>query len=107
MTELNTDRARLLAEGEWHKDSAFQYYEQDGRIYQTVVVDRMNREILAELTEDITDRFPITELSWEDRLQWVMKYTDVEWENLYITERAADPSTPTRVMQLEGFKLYF
>ena len=26
------------------------------------------------------------EMTWEERVQWVMKYTDVEWENLYITE---------------------
>ena len=40
------------------------------------------------------------ELTWEEQVQWVMKNTDVEWENLYIVEEIAKPSTPTRAISL-------
>ena len=34
------------------------------------------------------------ELTWEEQVQWVMKNTDVEMENLYIVEEIAKDSTP-------------
>ena len=40
------------------------------------------------------------ELSWEEQVKWVMKNTDVEWENLYIVEEIAKESTPTRAISL-------
>jgi len=40
------------------------------------------------------------ELSFEEKIQWVMNYTDVELENLAITERVFDPSTPTKLITL-------
>ena len=40
------------------------------------------------------------ELTWEEQVQWVMKNTDVEWENLYIVEEIAKSSTPTRAISL-------
>jgi len=40
------------------------------------------------------------ELSWEEKVQWVMKNTNVEWENLYIVEEVAKPSTPKRAISL-------
>jgi thymidylate synthase len=40
------------------------------------------------------------ELTWEEQVQWVMKNTNVEWENLYIVEEIAKPSTPTRAISL-------
>jgi thymidylate synthase len=40
------------------------------------------------------------ELTWEEQVQWVLKNTDVEWENLYIVEEIAKPSTPTRAISL-------
>jgi thymidylate synthase len=40
------------------------------------------------------------ELTWEEQVQWVMKNTDVEMENLYIVEEIAKPSTPKRVISL-------
>jgi thymidylate synthase len=36
------------------------------------------------------------ELTWEEKIQWVMKNTDVEMENLYITEAAAALEGTTR-----------
>lgn len=38
------------------------------------------------------------EMTWEERVQWVMKNTDVEWENLYIVEEVYKQSTPTHVV---------
>ena len=40
------------------------------------------------------------ELTWEEQVQWVMKNTDVEWENLYIVEEVAKDSTPKRAVSL-------
>lgn len=36
------------------------------------------------------------EMTWEEQVQWVMKNTDVEMENLYITEAAAALEKSTR-----------
>lgn len=38
------------------------------------------------------------EMTWEERVQWVMKNTDVEWENLYIVEEVYKESTPTHIV---------
>jgi len=40
------------------------------------------------------------ELTWEEQVQWVMKNTDVEWENLYIVEEVAKNTTPKRAISL-------
>ena len=40
------------------------------------------------------------ELTWEEQVQWVMKNTNVEWENLYIVEEVAKPTTPKRAISL-------
>jgi thymidylate synthase len=45
-------------------------------------------------------QFYTRELTWEEQVQWVMKNTNVEWENLYIVEEIAKPSTPTRAISL-------
>lgn len=37
-------------------------------------------------------------MTWEEQVQWVMKNTDVEWENLYIVEEIAKETTPTTVV---------
>jgi hypothetical protein len=39
-------------------------------------------------------------MTWEERVQWVMKYTDVEWENLYITEEVYKETSPTTIVTL-------
>ena len=33
-------------------------------------------------------------LTWDEQVQWVMKNTDVEWENLYIVEEITKDTTP-------------
>jgi thymidylate synthase len=40
------------------------------------------------------------ELTWEEQVQWVMKNTNVEWENVYIVEEVAKPTTPKRAISL-------
>lgn len=40
------------------------------------------------------------ELTWEEQVQWVMKNTNVELENLYIVEEIAKPTTPKRAISL-------
>ncbi|MFY7883323.1 MAG: thymidylate synthase [Dolichospermum sp.] len=40
------------------------------------------------------------ELTWKEQVQWVLKNTDVELENLYIVEEIAKPSTPKRAISL-------
>jgi thymidylate synthase len=39
------------------------------------------------------------EMTWEEQVQWVMKNTDVEMENLYIVEEIYKDSTPKRTRQ--------
>jgi len=39
------------------------------------------------------------EMTWEEQVQWVMKNTDVELENLYILEEIAKDSTPKHTRQ--------
>jgi hypothetical protein len=41
------------------------------------------------------------EMTWEETVQWVMRYTDVELENLYIVEEAHKPTTPRNIIQIE------
>ena len=36
-----------------------------------------------------------TPMTWEEQVQWVIKYTDVELENLYIVEEVYKETTPT------------
>ena len=40
------------------------------------------------------------ELTWEEQVQWVLKNTNVEMENLYIVEEIAKESTPKRAISL-------
>ena len=37
-------------------------------------------------------------MTWEEQVQWVMRNTDVELENLYIVEEVYKPTTPTKVV---------
>jgi len=41
------------------------------------------------------------ELTWEEQVQWVMRNTDVELENLYIVEEIAKDTTPKRAISLK------
>lgn len=37
-------------------------------------------------------------MTWEERVHWVMKNTDVEWENFYIVEEIAKDTTPKTII---------
>jgi hypothetical protein len=39
-------------------------------------------------------------LTFEEQIEWVMRNTDVEMENLYITEEVYKPTTPTKIVTL-------
>jgi hypothetical protein len=58
-------------------------------------------EAMVEADESFSKRWNVTienrEMTWEERIQWVMQNTPVEWENLYIVEEVYKPTSPTRV----------
>jgi len=37
-------------------------------------------------------------MTWDEQVQWVMRHTDVEWENVYIVEEIEKETTPTHVV---------
>ena len=39
------------------------------------------------------------ELTWDEQVQWVMRNTNVELENVYIVEEIAKPTTPTHIIE--------
>lgn len=41
------------------------------------------------------------EMTWEETVQWVMRNTDVELENLYIVEEAHKSTTPRKIVQIQ------
>ena len=45
-------------------------------------------------------KFDTRDLTWQETVQWVMKYTDVELENLYIVEEAHKDSTPKKMARI-------
>jgi len=38
------------------------------------------------------------EMTWEERVHWVMRNTDVELENFYITEEVYKETAPTHIV---------
>jgi hypothetical protein len=43
---IDLDSAKLISEGEWVKDSAYQVYELDGKYYSVIVIGQSNKEIM-------------------------------------------------------------
>jgi len=43
----------------------------------------------------------IREMTWDEKVRWVMNNTDVEMENLYIVEEVDKDTTPTHVVTLQ------
>jgi hypothetical protein len=43
---IDLDSAKLIGEGEWVKDSAYQVYELDGKYYSVIVIGQSNKEIM-------------------------------------------------------------
>ena len=52
---VNLDNAKLIGEGEWVKDSAYQVYELEGKFYAVVVVGHSNKEILDDMIIEIKE----------------------------------------------------
>jgi hypothetical protein len=40
------------------------------------------------------------DMTWEEQVEWVMRNTDVDLENVYIVEEIAKPSTPKKAIEL-------
>ena len=51
---INLDNAKLIGEGEWIKNSAYQVYEMDNKYYSVIVVDSMNKEVMENTITEIT-----------------------------------------------------
>ena len=51
---INLDNAKLIGEGEWIKNSAYQVYEMDNKYYSVIVVDSMNKEVMEHTIIEIT-----------------------------------------------------
>lgn len=49
-------------------------------------------------------QFYTRKLTWEEQVQWVLKNTDVELENLYIVEEIAKDTTPKRAIALQWYQ---
>ena len=52
---LDLDKAKLMGQGPWVKDSAWRVYQLDGKYYCVMVYDRQNLHVMEELTEEITE----------------------------------------------------
>lgn len=52
---ITLDKATLIGEGKWVKDSAYQVYELDGKFYAAIVVGHSNKEILDDMTIEIKE----------------------------------------------------
>jgi hypothetical protein len=50
---IDFENAKLVGEGKWFKDSAYQVYESGGRYYAVVVVGSMNKELMEETLIEI------------------------------------------------------
>ena len=51
---INLDNAKLIGEGEWNKNSAYQVYEMDNKYYSVIVVDSVNKEVMEHTIIEIT-----------------------------------------------------
>jgi hypothetical protein len=52
---VNLEKATVIGEGEWIKDSAYRVYELDGKYYAVIVVGHSNKEILDDATIEIKE----------------------------------------------------
>lgn len=57
----------------------------------------------AEFAETMNLQITERKLEWEELTKWVMKHTDVEWENLYIVEEIAKDTTPKTVVTVKRY----
>jgi len=88
------------------------WYDQIRRLLNDLTINPDSRRLMvnawnvAELNEMVLPpchygfQVYTRELTWEEQVQWVMKNTNVEWENLYIVEEIVKESTPKRAISL-------
>lgn len=88
-------------------------YEKDNSVGLTLLVKRTDGESMhrkpsiemfegmAEADETFSKTWNVIiedrDMTWEERVQWVMQNTPVEWENLYIVEEVYKETSPTKV----------
>ena len=53
MVKLDLEKATLIGEGKWFKDSAYRVYEQDGKYYAAIVIGHSNLDIDDDMTIEI------------------------------------------------------
>lgn len=100
-------------------DEVYDYYLETHHHEPFILEEEMDltkEEFIKEITNNYGFGFLFgiqlikKELTFEQKIQWVMRYTDVEMENLYITEEAFKPTTPTKLIRLfykgEEIKIY-
>ena len=51
--KIDLDKATLIGEGKWFKNSAYQVYELNGKYYSVIVYDNQNRWVMDETIEEI------------------------------------------------------
>jgi hypothetical protein len=79
-------------------DNTKPYFATGRRLSQEEFINKCKTD--TEFSERWGLKIEERELSWEERVQWVMKNTDVEWENFYITEEVHKPSSPTKLITI-------
>jgi hypothetical protein len=79
-------------------DNTKPYFATGRRLSQEEFINKCKTD--TEFSERWGLKIEERELSWEERVQWVMKNTNVEWENFYITEEVHKPSSPTKLITI-------
>ena len=92
--EAKETQKKMLEAGGWEHLCIDPYYIPKSEFINKCKTDQ-------EFSERWGLKIEERELSWEERVQWVMKNTDVEWENLYIVEEVNKESSPTKLITLQ------
>ena len=50
---IDLDKATLVGEGPWVKDSAYRVYELEGKYYSVIVIGQQNLEIFEDSIQEI------------------------------------------------------
>lgn len=90
-------------------DEVYDYYNETHH-HEPFILEKEMSLTKEEFVKEITNNYGFgflfgiqlnkKELTFEQKIQWVMRYTNVEMENLYITEEAYKPTTPTKLITL-------
>jgi hypothetical protein len=91
-------------------DEVYEYYHETHEYESFIMSDEMGlskEEFIKKVTNNYGFGFLFginlneEELTFEEKIQWVMKYTEVELENLAITERVHHKDTPNKKITLK------